>query len=48
MAIGFIIKNLQLPPNARILEFGPGWGNLTIALAKMGFQVTAIDIEKIL
>jgi 2-polyprenyl-3-methyl-5-hydroxy-6-metoxy-1,4-benzoquinol methylase len=46
MAIGFIIKNLQLPPNARILEFGPGWGNLTIALAKMGFQVTAVDIEK--
>lgn len=46
MAIGFLIKSLRLPAGARILEFGPGWGNLTVALAKMGFQVTAVDIEK--
>lgn len=46
MAIGFLIKSLQLLPGARILEFGPGWGNTTIALAKMGFQVTAVDIEQ--
>ena len=46
MAIGFVIKALQLPKGAKILEFGFGWGNTTIALAKMGFDVTAIDIEK--
>ncbi|MCX9148519.1 class I SAM-dependent methyltransferase [Erythrobacter sp. WG] len=46
MAIGYIIKVMALPPGARILEFGPGWGNTTLALAKMGYQVTAVDIEK--
>ena len=46
MAIGFIIKTLNLPKGARILEFGPGWGNTTLALAKMGYKVTAVDIEK--
>jgi ubiquinone/menaquinone biosynthesis C-methylase UbiE len=46
MAIGYLIKSLKLSPGARILEFGPGWGNTTIALAKMGFEVTAVDIEQ--
>jgi 2-polyprenyl-3-methyl-5-hydroxy-6-metoxy-1,4-benzoquinol methylase len=45
MAIGFIIKLLKLPAGARILEFGPGWGNITLLLAKMGYKVTAVDIE---
>lgn len=46
MAIGFLIKTMGLPKGARILEFGPGWGNTTIALAKMGYRLTAVDIEK--
>jgi 2-polyprenyl-3-methyl-5-hydroxy-6-metoxy-1,4-benzoquinol methylase len=45
MAIGFFIKALNLPRGSRILEFGPGWGNTTLALAKMGYKVTAVDIE---
>ncbi len=35
-----------LPPGARILEFGPGWGELTLALARLGFRVTCIDVEE--
>jgi 2-polyprenyl-3-methyl-5-hydroxy-6-metoxy-1,4-benzoquinol methylase len=46
MSIGYLIKTMGLPKNAKVLEFGPGWGNTTIALAKMGFDVTAVDIEK--
>jgi ubiquinone/menaquinone biosynthesis C-methylase UbiE len=45
MAIGFLVRVMSLPPGSRILEFGPGWGNLTIALAKMGHQVTVVDVE---
>lgn len=46
MAIGFLIKSMNLRPGARVLEFGPGWGNTTLALAKMGCPVLAIDIEQ--
>jgi ubiquinone/menaquinone biosynthesis C-methylase UbiE len=44
-AIGAILRHLKLPPGSRIVEFGPGWGNTTIALAQLGMQVTAVDIE---
>ena len=45
IAWGHMIRALDLPKGATILEFGPGWGNTTLALAKMGFHVTAVDIE---
>ena len=45
MAIGFIIKTMGLPAGSSILELGPGWGNTTIELARMGYDVTAIDID---
>jgi len=45
IAIGHLIKHLALKPYSRVLEFGPGWGNTTIALARMGHDVTAIEIE---
>lgn len=44
-AIAALLRRLDLPPGSRIVEFGPGWGNTTVALALLGFQVTAIDIE---
>ena len=45
IAIGHLIKHLALKPRSRVLEFGAGWGNTTIALARMGHQVTVIEIE---
>ncbi len=45
MALGYIIKTMNLASGSKILEFGPGWGNTTIALARMGYAVTAVDIE---
>lgn len=44
IGVGHVIRTLDLAPNSRVLEFGPGWGNTTLALAQMGHQVTAIDI----
>ena len=44
IGVGHVIRTLDLPPKSRVLEFGPGWGNTTLALAQMGHHVTAIDI----
>ena len=46
MGIGYLIKTMGLPRGAQVLEFGPGWGNTTLAMAKMGYGVTAVDIEQ--
>ena len=45
MGMGFLLHSLDLPPGARVVEFGPGWGNSTIAMAMAGLDVTAVDIE---
>jgi 2-polyprenyl-3-methyl-5-hydroxy-6-metoxy-1,4-benzoquinol methylase len=46
IAQGFLIKVLNLAPHARIVEFGPGWGNTTLHFTQMGYDVTAVDSEK--
>lgn len=45
MKQGLIIRHLPLAPGSRIVEFGAGWGNLTLHLAQMGHAVTAVEIE---
>lgn len=45
IARGFILKALGLNAPARVVEFGSGWGGLTIDLALMGLDVTAVDVE---
>ncbi len=45
MGMGFLLHSLDLAPGARVLEFGPGWGNTTMAMAMVGLDVTAVDIE---
>lgn len=46
LAIGYIIKKTNLPSFSNVVEFGPGWGNLTLALAQMGHNVTSVEVEK--
>ena len=46
MAQGFLVRAMNLTPGARVVEFGPGWGNTTLHLAQMGYQVTAVEIEQ--
>ena len=45
MAIGHLIKTMNLRPKSRVLELGSGWGNVALALAQMGHSVTTIDID---
>jgi 2-polyprenyl-3-methyl-5-hydroxy-6-metoxy-1,4-benzoquinol methylase len=42
---GLLLRLLRLRPTARVVEFGAGWGNLTLELAKMGLTVTAVDVD---
>src|SRR5262249_27430028 len=48
MAMGFIIRALQLPPGGRVLELGPGFGKLTIEMARSSFRVTAVDVNPLM
>ena len=43
---GNAIRAMALPPGARIIEFGAGWGNLTMFLALMGYDVTAVELSE--
>ncbi len=43
--LGFLMKAIGADPPARVLEFGPGWGNTTLALLQTGYSVTAVEIE---
>jgi 2-polyprenyl-3-methyl-5-hydroxy-6-metoxy-1,4-benzoquinol methylase len=45
MGLGYLIGTAALPPGSRVLEFGPGWANTTLALAQLGCEITAVDIE---
>lgn len=46
LSIGSLIRVMKVPEGGRILEFGPGWGNTSLALAQAGFAVTAVDVEE--
>ena len=43
---GWIIRELALKPHARILEIGAGLGSLTWPLARAGYNVTSVEINK--
>jgi SAM-dependent methyltransferase len=43
---GHILRTLDVKAGADILEYGPGEGQLSIHLARMGCNVHAVDIER--
>ncbi len=45
MIVGHAIRSMDLPPDSKVLEFGPGWGNIAEALSRMGHEMTVVDIE---
>jgi SAM-dependent methyltransferase len=48
-ARGSVLRCLGGPagvmPPARIVEYGPGWGNLTLDLVATGYEVTAVELD---
>lgn len=48
MSYGWLIKSMDLPPKSRVLEMGSGFGGLTSQIARMGYEVTCLDIDSTL
>lgn len=44
-AIAHLLRTMKVSPGDRVLEFGPGWGETTLTLARLGLDVTAVDLE---
>jgi SAM-dependent methyltransferase len=45
IAVGGLIRALALRPGSRVLEFGVGHGATTLEMARMGCEMTAVDIN---
>lgn len=45
LAQGFLLKTLNVAPGARLLEFGPGWGHTTELFLRLGWKVTAVEVD---
>jgi SAM-dependent methyltransferase len=46
LLVGQLVRALDdLPAGASVLDCGAGWGNSTIELAKIGYRVTALEVE---
>jgi SAM-dependent methyltransferase len=45
-AVAWLMRTIELPPGARIVEFGAGWGHLALGLAATGYEVTAVDLNR--
>jgi ubiquinone/menaquinone biosynthesis C-methylase UbiE len=43
-ACSYIVRHLNPQRGQRIVEFGPGWGNLTLQLAMMSVDTTAVEV----
>ena len=46
ISYGFVIRAMNLPVPSKILEIGAGLGSLSIHLARMGYDLTAVDVNK--
>jgi SAM-dependent methyltransferase len=45
-AVAATIGLVQFNPPARVVEFGAGWGHLSLYLAASGYKVTAVDLNR--
>jgi SAM-dependent methyltransferase len=45
-AIGQILQVADLTPGQRVIEYGPGDGQIALAFARMGCDVTVLDIDE--
>ena len=46
LAWGHILSRLDLPPGGLVLEYGPGSGQLLLMLARTGYRVCGVDIDR--
>ena len=46
IATGMILKHSGVKPGCRVLEYGAGWGQTALALARLGVLVDTVDISR--
>ena len=44
-AVAHAVSLIGSPPPARVVEFGSGWGHLSLTLSASGYDVTAVDLN---
>ena len=44
-AVAAVVARIGVPPPARVVEYGSGWGHLASTLAATGYDVSAIDLN---
>jgi len=44
-AVAAAVARMGIPPPARVVEYGSGWGHLALTLAATGYSVSAIDLN---
>ena len=45
-AVGWFLRELRPAPDCRVVELGAGWGHLSLSMAMLGCDVTAVDLNK--
>ena len=45
LAMGYMFSQIPWKTGSKIVEFGPGWGHTSVALARQGYEVTVVEID---
>jgi SAM-dependent methyltransferase len=45
MGVGHMVENIGVPSGSHIVEYGVGWGHISLALGQAGYDVACVDIE---
>ena len=44
-AWGHVLRHLGIPPGGSVLEYGPGSGQILLALSRLGYRACGVDID---
>lgn len=45
MGVGHMVANIGVPSGSYVVEYGAGWGHISLALGQSGYDVVCVDID---